>query len=73
MTRSEIQRTALELPVEERQELVEVLWESLESDPGPLPDWQRQLLDERLAALEASPEEGTVWEVVEKRIWPDEE
>lgn len=32
--------------------------EGMESDPGPLPDWQRKLLDERLAALEGQPRRG---------------
>jgi putative addiction module component (TIGR02574 family) len=73
MSRDEIQRTALELPPEERRELVEALWESLEGEPEPLPEWQRRLLDERLAALEANPEEGSTWDEVEKRIWVDEE
>jgi putative addiction module component (TIGR02574 family) len=73
MTRDDIQRTALGLPANERRELVEVLWESLESDPEPLPEWQRRLLDERLAAQEASPEVGEPWDEVEKRIWADQE
>jgi putative addiction module component (TIGR02574 family) len=73
MTRDDIQRTALGLPANERRELVEILWESLESDPEPLPEWQRRLLDERLAALEASPEVGEPWDEVEKRIWADPE
>jgi len=73
MTRDDIQRTALGLPPEDRRELVDVLWESLESDPEPLPEWQRRLLDERLAALEATPEEGSTWDEVEKRVWADEE
>jgi len=73
MTRDDIQRTALELPPEDRRGLVDVLWLSLESDPEPLPDWQRRLLDERLAALEANPEEGSTWDEVEKRVWADDE
>lgn len=73
MTRDDIQRTALALPAEERRELVEVLWESLESDPEPLPERQRRLVDERLEALEANPEEGSTWDEVEKRIWAEEE
>ncbi len=72
MTRDDIRRTVLELPAEERRELVEVLWQSLESDPEPLPAWQRRLLDDRLADLEADPDEGEPWDVVEKRIWVDE-
>jgi len=73
VTRDDIQRTALALPPEDRRELVDVLWESLESDPEPLPDWQRRLLDKRLAALEAKREEGSTWDDVEERVWADEE
>ena len=72
MTKVEIQRQALELSPEERQDLVEVLWRSLEREATPLPEWQRRLLDERLAALEERPEEGASWEEVEKRIWPQD-
>jgi len=73
MTKTELQRSALELPPQERQELVEALWESLEAEPAPLPAWQRELLDERLAELERSPEAGTPWEEVERRVWSDGE
>ena len=71
MTKTEIQQTALDLPPRERQELVEVLWESLEAEPAVLPAWQHDLLDERLADLDKNPEQGSPWEEVEKRIWPD--
>lgn len=73
MTKTELQRSALELPPQERQELVEALWESLEAEPAPLPAWQRELLDERLAEMERSPEVGTPWEDVERRVWSDGE
>lgn len=71
MTKSEIQQQALELPADQRQELAAALWESLEAEPPPLPEWQRRLLDERLAALDESPDEGAPWEEVEKRVWPE--
>ena len=44
MTRDEIQSAALALPAAERRELVEVLWESLEQDPEPTLEGQRQLV-----------------------------
>lgn len=71
MTRDEIQSTLLALPAVERRELAEVLWRSLEVDPEPLPDWQRRLLDERMAVLEAQPDEGAEWDDVERRVWAD--
>ncbi|HEX2224929.1 MAG TPA: addiction module protein [Thermoanaerobaculia bacterium] len=69
MTKSEIQREILELPEQERLELAEAIWASIE-DPNalPLPEWQRNLLDERLAESEA--EEGLDWEDVRAEIWP---
>jgi hypothetical protein len=37
-------------------------------DTLPLPQWQRDLLDERLASADA--EEGKDWEDVKAEIWP---
>jgi putative addiction module component (TIGR02574 family) len=72
MIPSELRQTVLRLPAEERQELAEALWESLDTEPATtLPDWQRQILDARLAELEANPEAGSSWEEVEARIWPE--
>jgi putative addiction module component (TIGR02574 family) len=34
----------------------------------PLPDWQRRLLDERIAKDDADPEAGSPWEEVKRRI-----
>lgn len=71
MITSELRQTVLQLPAEERQELAEVLSESLELEPVELPIWQRQVLQTRLAQLEANPEAGSSWEEVEARIWPE--
>ncbi len=55
MTKVEIVQRALTLPERERFELARILWASLEEpnafqEHHPLPDWQKQLLDERLEA-----------------------
>ncbi|MCY4074651.1 MAG: addiction module protein [Acidobacteria bacterium] len=50
--KSDIQREALDLPARERIELVVKLWGSLAPDEVPVPDWQRDLIRERLAALD---------------------
>lgn len=69
MTKVEIQRQVLELPEEERLEIVETIWASLDNpDALPLPQWQRDLLDERLAS--SANEEGRDWEDVKAEIWP---
>ncbi len=69
MTKAEIQRQVMELPEDERLEIAETIWSSVENpDSLPLPAWQRDLLDERLASLES--EEGRDWEDVKAEIWP---
>jgi putative addiction module component (TIGR02574 family) len=54
------------LDVEERIRLVEAIWDSIASEPGrpELTDAQRQELERRLAAHEASPEDVVPWEEV---------
>ena len=70
MTKTQLKREALQLPVEDRLEIAEAIWESLEStaDQPPLPDWQRQILDERIAEEDANPDVGSPWEEVKRRI-----
>jgi putative addiction module component (TIGR02574 family) len=70
MTREEIERQVLDLSETERLQVAETIWASLRNpDSLPLPDWQRDLLDERLANSEG--EEGRDWEDVRAEIWPD--
>jgi putative addiction module component (TIGR02574 family) len=70
MTKSQLRLEALDLPVEERLELAEALWESVEvtAQQPSLPDWQRQILDERIAADDENPEAGSPWQEVKQRI-----
>ncbi len=48
----------LKLPVEERLRLVELIWESIVTDPAgvPLGDAHRAVIDERIAEHERSPD-----------------
>ena len=73
LAKSEIQREALNLPARQRIELVVELWDSLEPGEIPVPDWQRDLIRDRLAALEDSPPEdrSVLWETVRKRALSD--
>jgi putative addiction module component (TIGR02574 family) len=70
MTKPELQREVLRLPVDERLALAEAIWESVEQEASspPLPDWQRRLLDERIAEDDAAPDAGSPWPEVKKRI-----
>ena len=60
----------LELPVEERLELVGAIWDSLSEVPEAveLTDAQRMELDRRLEAYRLDPSEGSPWSEVKDRI-----
>lgn len=61
------------LSVAERILLVEEIWDRIAVDQESLQvtDAQRQELDRRLDAYHASPEEGSSWEDVKRRIVDD--
>ena len=60
------------LPVTERLELIEQLWDSLDSEAGalPLPDWHREEIDKRIDALDDGTSKGATWDEVRRRITP---
>ena len=74
MTRAEIQKL-LDLPADEKIELAQMLWESVEPEDEVrflvIPDWQRRILDERLADLDRNPDDEQTWDEVkaELRSW----
>ena len=73
LAKSDIQREALNLPAQERIQLVVKLWDSLVPGEIPVPDWQRGLIRDRLSALEnVLPEERSVpWDELRKRVFSD--
>jgi putative addiction module component (TIGR02574 family) len=58
------------LPVAERLQLIEDLWDSIEaeSETLPLPDWHSGEIDRRMDALEAGTSVGDSWPEVRERI-----
>ena len=60
----------LELPIEERIRLVELIWDSIAAVPEAIPvsDELKAELNLRLAEFEADPQAGFPWEEVRKRI-----
>ena len=58
------------LPVSERLELIEQLWDSIdaEADALPLSDWQRVEIDARIDDLESGASVGAPWGEVRRRI-----
>ncbi len=73
MKSTELQKL-LDLPVAERMELAQILWESVEPEDEvrflSIPDWQRRILDERLADIERNPADEQTWEEVKAELWP---
>lgn len=60
----------LELPVQERIRLVELIWDSVAAMPEAVrlsPDLKVELED-RLSAFEANPTEGYSWEQVKSQL-----
>ena len=59
------------LSVEDRLQLVQEIWDSLDGrgDHLALTEAQEREIDRRIAALDANPEAVTLWEVVEARAW----
>jgi putative addiction module component (TIGR02574 family) len=58
------------LPIPERLQLVEDLWDSIASDQSALPD-DPQVVEEvrrRRASFEAKPSSGLTWDQMKKRI-----
>lgn len=59
-----------DLPVEEQIDYVQALWDRIAASPERInvPDWQRRMLDERLAAHDADPSAGVPWEQVRAEL-----
>ena len=58
------------LPVEDQIEYVQSLWDRIAATVGqvPLQEWQRAVLEERLAAHRRAPGEARPWEEVIERV-----
>lgn len=69
MTPKALLEEILRLPVEQRLDLLEQVWESIAADPSkvPAPEWHLAELDRRLA--EPNPERLT-WDEVKSRFFP---
>ncbi len=71
MTTSErIISEAITLPVSDRLEVIEQLWDSLADTPEAveLTDDQRRELAQRIAEMDANPDDGVPWEQVRAEL-----
>ena len=69
MTKADLTRRALDLPIEEQLELAQTLWEH--ASPAAdcsLSDDLKNLLEARLLEARANPEAGVSWEDVKARL-----
>jgi len=59
-----------ELSVEEQIAYVQSLWDRIAATPDqvPVPEWHREVLDERLKDHVANPNAGESWDVVRDRL-----
>lgn len=62
-----------ELSVQERMELLDDVWASLVEQPDrvPVPNWHREILDDRIAAHERDPDAAKPWDEVKSEILND--
>jgi putative addiction module component (TIGR02574 family) len=69
MTKTDLARHALELPIEDQIDLAQTLWEhaSPEADFA-LSDELKDLLEARLLEAHTNPEAGSPWEEVKARL-----
>lgn len=59
-----------ELSTEERLHLIETLWDSLPPHDVPVPDWHKEVLEERLEDHRRNPDDSVSWEEVKKELLP---
>jgi putative addiction module component (TIGR02574 family) len=69
MTKADLTRLALELPIDERLDLAQTLWDSASPpDDFRLTPELRDLLDARLLEAEANPDTDITWEEMKARL-----
>jgi putative addiction module component (TIGR02574 family) len=61
---SNLQNEIATLTADEKFELLDILWESLEADVPPITDAQREELDRRLLHYDENPPDVIPWEQV---------
>jgi putative addiction module component (TIGR02574 family) len=59
-----------DLSVDEQIEYLQSLWDRIAATPEqvPVPEWHREILDERRKDSEANPDAGDSWDAVRERL-----
>lgn len=58
-----------ELSAEERLRLIESLWESLPPQEVPVPEWHKEILEERLEDDRRNPDDSVSWEELRDELF----
>jgi putative addiction module component (TIGR02574 family) len=58
------------LTVPQKLDLIGRLWDSIPDSPGPsdIPEWHREIVEQRLAEADANPDAVVPWEQVWERL-----
>lgn len=59
-----------ELSVDDKIDYLQSLWVRIAATPEaiPVPDWHREIVDQRVKDLEANPDAGDSWDAVHERL-----
>ncbi len=70
MTKAALSRSIRRLPVTDRIELIDEIWHSVAADQAaiPIPGWQKEMIDESLAEIEAHPGRGIPLETFRSKV-----
>ena len=68
MTKTEITKAALGLSIQDQLDVARQLWENVAPDPLDLSPDLKELLDARLADLDANPDASIPWQETHARI-----
>lgn len=73
MTKAELEKEVFGLPLDERTVLAHALLASVEeaTRTTPLTEAQKRMIESRLQAFHANPENVLTWEEVEAELWPE--
>ena len=70
MSQRAIELLNVPLSVEQRLDIIKLLWDSIPDslDELPVPEWHREELERRLASADADPDAAIPWEQVKRRL-----
>ena len=59
-----------DLSVDEKIDYLQSLWDRIAATPDaiPVPEWHREIIEQRLKEFEANPDAGESWEAVQERL-----